>query len=1430
MNFGRRILLGILFSILLTGFSFSQVSFAANHLPVVNAGSGATLDEGDTFSHIGSFTLPDAETNWTATVDYGSGDGEETLLLDLVAKTFSLDHLYNMHAPFQLTVTITNGTHTDVDTITVDVQNVSPIIDSIPDAIIDEGDTFSYSGTFTDPGFDEFIGTVTYGDFDFEDLGLAMGASTFDLERTFVTDEVVDVLVTISDDEENSQDTAEFTITVNNVTPTLSLGSGGTIAQGETFVSSGSFTDPGEDLWVITADFGDGTVEDIPFTGLKTFDLSHTYLAEGTFDVTVTIFDGDDTVQDTISVTVTNVSPTVDAGPDATLDEGDTLVSMGSFTEPGSEPLTISVDYGDGTSEVVPQSIDGNIDINHLYANDGVFILEITVDDELGGIATDIATITVNNISPEITIDSQSVDDNRNLTGSGSFTDPGDDAWSATVDYGDGAGEQLLTLSGKTFSLSHNYAANGVYDAKIIISDDDISSDITIMIGVFISDVTPPSDLNSPSPSSTTLDKSATFTTSNQDIWSPVTSGGTSSWNLFPPQTWNEVDGDSDYVPLGGLTFGGGISAGTNGHLNMKASATNLNGEIGVSYPGDIEITYPDTDSFLAGETLMISNVWDLDESNAKINAGKSMGDLRLDLDLGVNAFTKADVCFFGCFTPFSPSVGFDMHPGNTKLFSFTQAGDLGIPPALTNFAGLTGNFNPISVQPPTTFVHPTTGTIVAEKTNTFSNIIIDIDKVATKLGIAPPLGESLTTPDVGFSYDFFDADANIDFMAHQKLTFDTNVLVKFDFSRPVEGVTGPVVDLESSGGKVTSVTYKNGDQIKVIFPLGETDPIVVTPTLLLDSKNTKLHHFTEMITESDVTMKSLDTSLFVDSVTVVPPIAIYNPIPHFSNWGCHERVATVCVWSKYNHGPDWHKIGETPAVVFNGVSFSVGPVWESGPQGQEIKKDTIVNDAFALGGFNTVTLATFELNPQVPPTAEAGGPYEVLEGSVVQLLGTGEDLDGDPITFAWDFDGDMIYETSGATVDYPLGIDGPDTLSAELQVCDIWSPSNTIGNCDEDFATIVVINVAPTLDAGEPESVDEGSLFTRTLNFEDPGTDTWDATVDWGDGTTVESIILTPNVGPALPGEFTIQHTYADDGDYTTLITITDDDGGVGTDSIVITVLNVNPTVDAGVDQEVVIHDTVNLDPATYSDPGFDCGVCGTLEDFTAIVNWGEFSDEPLTVTEVPGSVGVLTEGTASGSHIYRLPGDYTVTVTVDDDDTGSTSDTLITTVLGAQDLKNRANSFLAPYDAEKEVEKAIDAINDSLDSKFWINDVYLDEKHGKKVFDEEKKAVKELQKLLKDGAKKGIDPALEQVAQDSIDLLVNADRVLAITIMLDASSTPADDPKKQKKVDEENEKSAKEFAKADGYRDDGDYDKAIDHYKKAWEHAHHALKHAAK
>jgi hypothetical protein len=94
--------------------------------------------------------------------------------------------------------------------------------------------------------------------------------------------------------------------------------------------------------------------------------------------------------------------------------------------------------------------------------------------------------------------------------------------------------------------------------------------------------------------------------------------------------------------------------------------------------------------------------------------------------------------------------------------------------------------------------------------------------------------------------------------------------------------------------------------------------------------------------------------------------------------------------------------------------------------------------------------------------------------------------------------------------------------------------------------------NHAPVVNAGANAEIDENTPFTRTGSFldEDDG-DTWTATVDYGDGSGVQSLTLA-GLG------FTLEHTYADDGVYTVEVVVTDWHGWAGTDSVEVTVLNV--------------------------------------------------------------------------------------------------------------------------------------------------------------------------------------------------------------------------------------------------------------------------------
>ncbi|MFC1516467.1 Ig-like domain-containing protein, partial [Thermodesulfobacteriota bacterium] len=202
---------------------------------------------------------------------------------------------------------------------------------------------------------------------------------------------------------------------------------------------------------------------------------------------------------------------------------------------------------------------------------------------------------------------------------------------------------------------------------------------------------------------------------------------------------------------------------------------------------------------------------------------------------------------------------------------------------------------------------------------------------------------------------------------------------------------------------------------------------------------------------------------------------------------------------------------------------------------------------------------------------------------------------------------------------------------------------------------SVTVNNVAPTVDAGADQTVDEGSYFTSSGSFSDPGADTWTGTVNYGDGTGAQIITLNTD------NTFDLSHVYADNGVYTVTLAVADDDGGIGTDTATVTVNNIASTVDAGADQTVDEGSVVSLAPATFND-------FGTLDTHTVWINWGDLTGlEMGSVSETPfGPPGDTAgmDGTVDASHVYADSGIYNVTVTVTDDDGATTSDSLLVTV----------------------------------------------------------------------------------------------------------------------------------------------------------------------
>ncbi len=195
---------------------------------------------------------------------------------------------------------------------------------------------------------------------------------------------------------------------------------------------------------------------------------------------------------------------------------------------------------------------------------------------------------------------------------------------------------------------------------------------------------------------------------------------------------------------------------------------------------------------------------------------------------------------------------------------------------------------------------------------------------------------------------------------------------------------------------------------------------------------------------------------------------------------------------------------------------------------------------------------AIFLIEEAYPPEADADGPYEGYEGSSITFDANGStDQDGSIVLYEWDFDNDGTYDWNGpsSTVDHTYGDDYIGLV--RLRVTD------DDGLTDEALADLTVKNVAPIVDVGPDQTVDEGDVVIFSGSFMDPGwLDTHTAVWDFGDGTPpVSGVVTEENNPPDSTGTVTGSHVYLDSGKYIITLEVNDDDGGIDSDMLTVTV-----------------------------------------------------------------------------------------------------------------------------------------------------------------------------------------------------------------------------------------------------------------------------------
>lgn len=208
--------------------------------------------------------------------------------------------------------------------------------------------------------------------------------------------------------------------------------------------------------------------------------------------------------------------------------------------------------------------------------------------------------------------------------------------------------------------------------------------------------------------------------------------------------------------------------------------------------------------------------------------------------------------------------------------------------------------------------------------------------------------------------------------------------------------------------------------------------------------------------------------------------------------------------------------------------------------------------------------------NTLQPPVANAGDSYEGNEGSPVAFdASDSDDSDGEITLYEWDFDGDGTYdaESTSPIIEYTWGDDYQEEIT--LRVTD------DEGLTAIDTTEVTVKNVAPIVLSLTVETLPHlnqeiwtGDTLNFSGQFTDPGwLDTHTAIWDFGDGTSQTGILTEENEPPDATGQVTGSHIYHDEGTYVVALTVTDDDGGVGTDSLEVTVEPIPATIDCDPD-----------------------------------------------------------------------------------------------------------------------------------------------------------------------------------------------------------------------------------------------------------------------
>lgn len=408
-----------------------------------------TISEGGTATLVATASDP-LPLTWSW--DFGDGN-QDAVPAARRQHNYVQDGVYTV----RVTVTAEDGDSADAQ-VQVTVQNAAPIV-ALGAVSANEGAATVLVANTTDPGVEDVLSWA----WDFGD-GQTATTDVPTVSHTWAQDGDYTVTVTVSDEADlTGQATASATIA--NVGPALQLPPTAVALEGVSTPLSGIASDPGEDPLTWTWTFGEGLPEQ---SGVDLRSVTPTFLDDGVFTVTVVVTDGIEEATAEMLVEVLNAAPTLAAPEPVSGVEGAGVTFSNAAFDVDADPLTYAWDFGDGLSETG----EGLSDVSHAYADNGTYVVTLTVTDGDGGQVQNTRIATIANSAPTLEEPPapRTVDEGAEATFEVSPQDDGADTIELCWTFGDDEPERCgVGLS----AVTHAWADNGAYALRVELTDDD---------------------------------------------------------------------------------------------------------------------------------------------------------------------------------------------------------------------------------------------------------------------------------------------------------------------------------------------------------------------------------------------------------------------------------------------------------------------------------------------------------------------------------------------------------------------------------------------------------------------------------------------------------------------------------------------------------------------------------------------------------------------------------------------------------------------------------------------------------------------------------------------------------------------------------------------------------------------------------------------